>query len=129
MKKLVELFLRRPVFTWVLVLATVVLGLDGLGKMPVERFPNVDFAYVTVTIQAPGMSAAQVEAEIAQRVEGALGTVGGLERLDATCSEGIAVVAAQFTLEKPSNEADEFIGGLCPTHHPGDGRGNAALLR
>ena len=105
MKKLVELFLRRPVFTWVLVLATVVLGLDGLGKMPVERFPNVDFAYVTVTIQAPGMSAAQVEAEIAQRVEGALGTVGGLERLDATCSEGIAVVAAQFTLEKPSNEA------------------------
>lgn len=105
MKKLVELFLRRPVFTWVLVLATVVLGLNGLAKMPVERFPNVDFAYVAVTIQAPGMSAEQVETEIAQRVEGALGTVGGLDRLDSTCSEGVAVVAAQFTLDKSSTDA------------------------
>ena len=105
MKNLVELFLRRPVFTWVLVLATVVLGLNGLAKMPVERFPNVDFAYVAVTIQAPGMSAEQVETEIAQRVEGALGTVGGLDRLDSTCSEGVAVVAAQFTLDKSSTDA------------------------
>lgn len=105
MKKLIELFLRRPVFTWVLVLATVVLGLNGLAKMPVERFPNVDFAYVAVTIQAPGMSAEQVETEIAQRVEGALGTVGGLDRLDSTCAEGVAVVAAQFTLDKSSTDA------------------------
>jgi hydrophobe/amphiphile efflux-1 (HAE1) family protein len=109
MKRLVELFLRRPVFTWVLVLGVVVLGLTGLAKMPIERFPNIDIAYVTVTIQAPGLSAEQVETEIAQRVEGAIGTVGGLDRIDATCSEGVAVVTAQFTVEKSSTEAANDI--------------------
>ena len=105
MKSLVELFLRRPVFTWVLVLGLVVLGVTGLGKMPIERFPNVDFAFVSVTITAPGMSAEQIESEIAQKVEGALGTVSGLDRLDAVCMEGAAVVSAQFSLEKSSTDA------------------------
>jgi len=104
-KSLVELFLRRPVFTWVLVLGLVVLGVTGLGKMPIERFPNVDFAFVSVTIAAPGMSAEQVESEIAQKVEGALGTVSGLDRLDSICMEGAAVVSAQFSLEKSSTDA------------------------
>lgn len=105
MKSLVELFLRRPVFTWVLVLGVVVLGLNGLGKMPIERFPNVDFPFVSVTVTAPGMSATQVETEISQKIEGALGTVSGLDRLDSISSEGVATVTAQFSLDRSSTDA------------------------
>ncbi|AKT41348.1 efflux RND transporter permease subunit [Chondromyces crocatus] len=105
MKALVALFIRRPVFTWVLILGSIVLGLTGLLKMPVERFPNVDFAYVSVSVSAPGMSAEQVESEIATRIENALGTVSGLDRLDSTSSEGHAFIAAQFVLGKDSMEA------------------------
>ena len=105
MKNLISMFVRRPVFTSVLILAAVVLGLTGLRKMPVERFPNVDFAFVSVTIAAPGMSAEQVESEIATRIEDALGTVSGLDRLDSTSSEGVAIVLAQFVQSKSSMEA------------------------
>ncbi|MFO0574293.1 MAG: efflux RND transporter permease subunit [Polyangia bacterium] len=105
MKNLVKLFIRRPVFTWVLVLMGVVMGLTGLGKMPVERLPNLDFAFVAVSISAPGMSAEQVESEITTRIENAIGTVSGLDRLDSTSSEGSALVSAQFVLSKASIEA------------------------
>ena len=105
MSTLVALCIRRPVFTWVLVLTFVVLGLNGLGKMPVERFPNIEVGFVSVTIAAPGLSAEQVESEIATRVENALGTVGGLERLDSFSSEGLAMIWAQFSLSKSQVEA------------------------
>ena len=105
MKNLISLFIRRPVFTSVLILAAVVLGLTGLRQMPIERFPNMDFAFVSVSISAPGMSAGQIESEIAMRIENALGTVSGLERLDSVSSEGIAIVSAQFVQSKSSMEA------------------------
>jgi HAE1 family hydrophobic/amphiphilic exporter-1 len=109
MKSLTAVFVDRPVFTWVLVLIAVVLGLNGLGKMPIERFPNVDLAYVSVTIAAPGLSAEQVESEISSRVEDALGTIGGLERMDSISSEGVGVVLAQFSLEKGQAEASNEV--------------------
>jgi HAE1 family hydrophobic/amphiphilic exporter-1 len=56
MRALVELCVRRPVFTWVLALSVVVLGVAGFVKMPVERFPNIEFAFVAVSVAAPGMS-------------------------------------------------------------------------
>lgn len=105
MRSVVELFLRRPVFTWVLVFGLVVLGVTGLARMPIERFPNVDFPFVAVIINAPGMSAEQVESELARRVEGVMGTVGGLDRLDAICMEGQLMVNAQFTMDRTSTDA------------------------
>ena len=105
MRALAALCIRRPVFTWVLVAAMVVLGLNALGKMPVERFPNVDFAFVAVTVPAPGMSAEQVESEISTRIENALGTVSGLDRLDSFSQEGVGMVWAQFTLDRSSTDA------------------------
>jgi HAE1 family hydrophobic/amphiphilic exporter-1 len=108
MRALAALCVRRPVFTWVLVLSTVVLGLSALGKMPVERFPNVEFPFVAVIIQAPGMSAEQVESEISTRVENALGTVSGLDRLDSFSQEGMSMIWAQFVLGKdPDTAANE----------------------
>lgn len=101
----IAVFVRRPVFTWVLVLVCVVLGIDGLGKMPVERFPNIDFPFVSVTVAAPGLSAEQAESEIATKIEGVLGTISRLERLDSISAEGVAIVNAQFMLDKNSADA------------------------
>jgi hydrophobic/amphiphilic exporter-1 (mainly G- bacteria), HAE1 family len=105
MKRWIELFIARPIFTWVLVLSVVVLGINGLGKMPVERFPSIEFGFVSVTVAAPGLSSEQVEAEISTRVENALGTIGGLERLDSISFEGMALVTAQFSLSKKEDVA------------------------
>jgi len=97
------------VFTWVLVAAMVVLGLNALGKMPVERFPNVDFPFVSVTVPAPGMSAEQVESEISTRIENALGRVSGRGRPAPPAEGGVARGGARFPLARPPAAAANAV--------------------
>jgi HAE1 family hydrophobic/amphiphilic exporter-1 len=102
-------FVRRPVFTWVLVLALVVAGLASLRGLSMERYPNVDLPIVTITTQAPGLSAAQMETEVTTRVENAVGTVAGLERVDSVSQEGQSIVLAQFVLSKEGPVAAQDV--------------------
>jgi HAE1 family hydrophobic/amphiphilic exporter-1 len=104
----IALFVRRPVFTWVLVLVVIVLGLAGLRGLPLERLPDVAPPYVSVTTIAPGLSTEQVESDVSARIEDALATLGGLDRLDSTSQAGVSVVWASFVLSKdPSAAAQE----------------------
>ncbi|MET0285445.1 MAG: efflux RND transporter permease subunit [Polyangiales bacterium] len=116
MRALAELCVRRPVFTWVLILSTVVLGFSALTRMPIERLPNVEVPFVTVTVPAPGMSSEQIEAEISTRLENTLGTISGLEQIDTVSQEGVSVVLMRFAIEKSvvtaTNEVRDRIARL-----------------
>ena len=109
MKTVLQLFIRRPVFTWVLVLALVVAGLASLRGLGLERYPNVDLPIVSITTQAAGLSAAQIESEVTMRVENAVGTVAGLERMDSVSQEGTSIVLAQFVLSKEGPVAAQDV--------------------
>lgn len=109
MRALAALCVRRPVFTWVLILSTVVLGLSALSAMPIERFPDVEVPFVMVTVPAPGMSSEQVESEISTRLENALGTISGLEQLESFSQEGASVIWARFVIEKSSATATNEV--------------------
>jgi HAE1 family hydrophobic/amphiphilic exporter-1 len=109
MTSLFTVFVRRPVFTWVLVLAIVVAGLASLRGIPLGRYPNVDIPAVTITTVAPGMSAAQVETEISARIEATLGSISGLDRVDSVSQEGQSSVVAQFVLSKDGPTAAQDV--------------------
>ena len=49
-----EICIRRPIFTWVLVSAPVVLGLASYFRLGVDLFPKVDFPIVSVSASLPG---------------------------------------------------------------------------
>ena len=49
-----DICIRRPVFTTMLVLGPVVLGLASYGRLGVELFPNVDVPVVVVTTTSFG---------------------------------------------------------------------------
>ncbi|WP_394829110.1 efflux RND transporter permease subunit [Pendulispora albinea] len=108
-KGFAAVFVRRPVFTWVLGLLTVVLGLAALQGLGLERYPNVDVPWINVTTLAAGLSAGQVESEVTAKIETAIGTVSGLERIDSTSQEGQSLVYAQFVLEKKSDVAAQEV--------------------
>ncbi len=54
MQKLAEICIDRPVFATVLILTLVVVGAFGYSTLGLDRFPNVDFPFVTVTTAVPG---------------------------------------------------------------------------
>jgi HAE1 family hydrophobic/amphiphilic exporter-1 len=109
MQWLAAVCVRRPVFTWVLILALVVVGAASIRGLPVDRFPNVDFPVVLVTTVLPGASPEQVETEVTDKVEEAVNTISGLDELRSNSYEGLSVVVARFELEKDTAVAAQEV--------------------
>jgi len=109
MQKLAEICIKRPVFASVLILLLVVVGAAGFFQLGVDRFPNVDFSTVTVTVTQPGASPESVETEITQKVEEAVNTISGMDELRSYSNEGVSIVICQFQLEKNVDVAESEV--------------------
>ncbi|MFM1801406.1 MAG: Multidrug resistance protein MdtB [Planctomycetota bacterium] len=95
-----EICIRRPVFTWVLMLVPVVLGIFSYFSLGVDQFPNVDFPVCTVTTVLPGASVEEIESTITKPLEDIINTVSGIQELRSVSSEGVSVISVQFVLSK-----------------------------
>jgi HAE1 family hydrophobic/amphiphilic exporter-1 len=104
-----EICIRRPVFTWVLVAAPVVLGIVSYFELGVDLFPRVDFPVVSVTATLPGTSAEEMESSVTKPIEEAINTVSGIDELRATVREGITTIVVAFLLEKDGNVAAQEV--------------------
>lgn len=109
MQWLARVCVSRPVFTWVLSLSAMVLGIAAFGDLPVDRFPNIDFPAVTISAAYPGASPEQVETEVTDPIEEAVNSVAGLSQLQSTSYEGLTVVFAQFDLEVDGDVAAQEV--------------------
>jgi HAE1 family hydrophobic/amphiphilic exporter-1 len=109
MHKLAELCVKRPVFASVLILSLVVVGLFAYGGLGVDRFPNVDFPFVTISTRLVGAAPEEIETEITDKIEEAVNTISGIDQLISISSEGNSVVTVQFVLEKDGDVAAQEV--------------------
>src|SRR5512132_4194934 len=109
MQKLAELCVRRPVFAGVLILALVVTGTFAYFQLGVDRFPKVEFPWVTITTVLPGAGPQEVETELTEKIEGAVNTISGIEEIMSFSSENVSVVSIQFALEKDGDIAAQEV--------------------
>jgi len=109
MQWLARICVKRPVFAAVLMLAIVVIGLAGYSQLGLDQMPNIDAPMVTITTRLEGAAPEEVESEITDKIEEAIGTIGGLDSLTSTSSEGISVVMASFVLEKNGDVAAQEV--------------------
>jgi HAE1 family hydrophobic/amphiphilic exporter-1 len=109
MQKLAELCVRRPVFASVLILALVVTGLFSYVQLGVDRFPKVEFPWVTITTVLPGSAPQEVETEVTEKIEGAVNTISGIDEIISVSSENVSVVSIQFALEKNGDVAAQEV--------------------
>ena len=110
-----ELCIRRPVFTTMLILFPLVVGVISYFKMGVDLFPNVDLPIITVTTTRPGTSVEEMETGVTKRIEDAVNTVSGIDELRSTTKEGISSVVIQFVLEKNRDVAQQEVQGKINT--------------
>jgi hydrophobic/amphiphilic exporter-1 (mainly G- bacteria), HAE1 family len=95
-----EICIRRPVFTWVLVVIPVVLGLVSYNSLGVDLFPNVDFPVCTITTSLQGAGVEEMETSVTKPIEDIINTVSGIEEMRSTTTEGVSMVTVQFMLSK-----------------------------
>lgn len=109
MQKLAEICVRRPVFATVIILALVVVGAFSYLQLGVDRFPDVDFPFVTITTVLPGAAPEEIETEITDKIEEAVNTISGIEELISTSSENVSLIQISFVLEKNGDVAAQEV--------------------
>ncbi len=116
MERLVDLFIRRPVFASMLITTLVVVGIAGLMRLPVDRFPSVDLPTVSVRTVLPGASTEEVETLVSQRIEEAVNTIEGIDQLRSISTGGSSFVIATFELERDietaAQDVRDRVGGV-----------------
>lgn len=109
MESLVKLCVRRPIFSAVLALTIVVVGIAGFSQLGLDQFPKIDSPSVTITTRMAGASPEEIETDVTQKVEEAVSSISGLDSLESTSSDGVSSVRAQFVLEKSGDVAAQEV--------------------
>lgn len=97
--------IRKPVPSILIFFVLCVLGLISFMKLPVTRFPNIDIPLVAVTITQSGAAPAEMETQIAKRVEDVVANIAGAKRTITTLTDGQTQVIVEFRLEVNSDRA------------------------
>jgi hydrophobic/amphiphilic exporter-1 (mainly G- bacteria), HAE1 family len=105
----IRTFIRRPIFTSMLLLALVVFGLYAYPRIGVDQFPEVEFPVVTIVTVLPGADPETVEENVSKPLEEALNTLPGIETLRSVNYESVSQVVVQFQLEVPVDVAAQDV--------------------
>ncbi|TAN61638.1 efflux RND transporter permease subunit [bacterium] len=120
---LYEICIKRPVFTIMLIMSLVVLGIASLREIGVDLFPKVDIPTITVTTRLEGASPEEIESQITKRIEEVVNTISGVDELRSTTIEGQSQIFASFLLEKnvdvASNEVRDKVSTILAQFPPG----------
>jgi multidrug efflux pump subunit AcrB len=97
--------IRNPIPTVMLFVLLALAGLWGLRSLPIQNLPDLDLPTVNVTLTEPGAAPAQLETEVARRVEDSLATLSGIKHIRTSVTDGQVSLVAEFVLEKPLSDA------------------------
>jgi hydrophobic/amphiphilic exporter-1 (mainly G- bacteria), HAE1 family len=93
-----DVSIRRPVLTWMLVLALLTFGVLGYSRLGVDQYPDLEFPIVTVDATLEGASPEGIEEDVTDLLEERLNTIGNVRTLRSTSYQGIARVEVEFEL-------------------------------
>ncbi|MGQ9370673.1 efflux RND transporter permease subunit [Azospirillum sp. ST 5-10] len=97
--------IRNPVPALLLFILLTLLGLIGFARLGVQQFPDMDLPTVTVSATLEGAAPAQLETEVARKIEDKLASLGRIEHITTTITDGTVTISVSFDIDKDSEEA------------------------
>lgn len=98
MKSFTDIFINRPVFSWVLSLLLLLFGLMSYNQLTLRQFPQISTTTISVTTAYPGASAEIMEGFVTAPLESAIAGVNGIEYISSNNSTGASVITINFKL-------------------------------
>lgn len=93
---LTRVSVTRPLAMLMFICGLVIMGLVARGLLRVDRFPNISFPWVNVSVSYPGAAPEDVETYIVKPIEQAVSGIAGVFSISAVAREGRGVVNIQL---------------------------------
>ena len=90
------LFIRRPVFAFVINVLIVVAGLAAFTGVDIRELPDVDRPVVTISTDFKGASAETIDRQLTQVLENAVARVSGVKSISSSSSFERSRVTVEF---------------------------------
>jgi multidrug efflux pump subunit AcrB len=100
-----SLSIKHPVPAIMLFVLLTLAGLLSFKASVVQDFPDIELPIVTVSASLAGAAPAQLETEVARKLEDAVATLQGVKNIFTKVLDGEVSVTVEFILEKPIAEA------------------------
>lgn len=117
-----EIAIKRPVFTVMVTLALVVLGVVGMTRLGTDLFPDVSVPVVSIIVPYPGASPTEVETLVTKPVEDQVVSLNGIDHMQSSSREGASQIVILFKLgvniEEAANQVRERITQVRPKLPP-----------
>jgi len=109
-------FIKRPVFTTMLVMLLVVFGLSSYSTIGIDLMPDVDMPLVTVTVTWAGTSPEEMETLVTKPIEDAVSSVSNIKTLSSVTTEGSSTTILEFNFgtdaKMAANDVREKVAGI-----------------
>lgn len=89
--------IKRPVFTVMLTLAIVAVGLVAVSRLPIDLMPDITFPTLSISTSYENTGPEEIEQIITRPIEEAMSAVPGVEEVYSVSSEGSSSVRVMFS--------------------------------
>ncbi|NHN38649.1 efflux RND transporter permease subunit [Pseudomaricurvus alcaniphilus] len=96
---------RNPTPTVLVFFFLTIAGIWGFKHLHIQSFPDMDFPMVNVILTQPGAAPAQLETEVALKVEPSLASLNGVKYLNTSITDGSVSIAVEFEIGTALTEA------------------------
>ncbi len=104
-----DLSIKRPVFTTMMSLLLIVLGLLGVSRLGTDLFPDVSFPFVSIMTVYRGAGPSEIEAQVNKPLEDAVAGIQGVDTIQSFSRENVGLVFVQFKLSVPLDRAVQEV--------------------
>lgn len=99
------LSIRNPIPAIMLFALLTLAGLLAFKASKVQDFPDIELPIVTVSAVLDGAAPAQLETEVARKIEDSVATLEGVKNIYTKVLDGVATITVEFILEKDLSDA------------------------
>ncbi|MBF0462276.1 MAG: efflux RND transporter permease subunit, partial [Magnetococcales bacterium] len=92
--------IRNPVPAILLFALLTLLGLGSFRSLGVQNFPDIEVPVITILATLEGAAPTQIETEIARKIEDSIASLGGVEHIHTTVTDGASLTAVEFIIDK-----------------------------
>ncbi|MGP1470834.1 MAG: efflux RND transporter permease subunit [Schwartzia sp. (in: firmicutes)] len=95
---MIETFIKRPVFTTMLIMVLVVFGIQSYPALGIDLYPDVDLPMVSIRVNYEGTAPEDMETLVTKPIENRVSQISGIKTLTSTVREGFSQTVLEFDI-------------------------------